>query len=46
MEEREQAMLHFAQDEQQQLVEEIEEELENSSQIDNRFTPPFMRTPS
>ena len=31
VEEREQAMLHFAQDEQERLVAEIEEELENSS---------------
>lgn len=46
VEEREQAILHVAQDEQAQMVLDIEEELENSSQIDERFTPPFLRPPS
>ena len=28
------------------MVSEIEEELENTSQLDERFTPPFLLTPS
>ena len=39
-------MLHIAQDEQFRMEDELEEELENSSQIDTRWTPPFIRTPS
>ena len=46
IEEREQAMLHMAQDEKDRMVREIEEELENTSEIDERYTPPFLRAPT
>lgn len=46
VEEREAEMLRLAQDEEFRMVEEIEEELENTSQIDERTTPPFLRTPT
>lgn len=46
VEEREHESLHIAQDEQFRMQEEVEEELENTSGIDERLTPPFLRTPS
>ena len=46
IEERDQEALGLAQEEQWRMVSEIEEELEHTSQLDERFTPPFLRTPS
>ena len=46
VEECEQAMLHMAQDEKDRMVREIEEELENTSEIDEQYTPPFLRAPT
>lgn len=42
IEKQKQAMVYLAQDEQQRLIEEIEEELKNLSQVDSRYTSPFV----
>ena len=44
MEEREQEMLGIAQDEQSHMLEDMEEDLENTSEIDNSSAPPFAAT--